>query len=285
MAADHSHAGTGAIVVISVWERPEGLRDYELDQTKKSVAEETHQRILEQRTRVGTDTSVRKQTPPAQQKDLIQKDHPEFAVRYRNAAGASIVHSGYKIDYWKTRGRVSPFFDGLAQGKFLASYCVEHGVFAPPIATCRSCLDDISENWTDLAHVEGTVQTWTSMHYTGPSFRNDLPFHNVLVEFSAEKDLLVDAVSKIELKNPKISTSMMSRLVLPDFMTEKDIFAGMKVKSVFNLKNPTGRVTDMWFEPAFSKTDWETRIKPSVSEYQKASNSKAFWRGVFPQPG
>jgi len=28
IAADHSHAGTGAVVTVSIWERPEGLPEY-----------------------------------------------------------------------------------------------------------------------------------------------------------------------------------------------------------------------------------------------------------------
>ena len=281
MAADHSHAGTGAIVVISVWERPEGLREYELDATKPSVAEITHQRIADQRERAEKGTGIRKPTPPTSQSDLLPKTHPEFTVRYKNSAGASIIQTPYHIDYFKTRGRVSPFFDGLAESKCLATYCPKHGVFIPPVGTCRhsDCLDDISENWTDLANVVGHIQTWTSMHYTGPSFRGDLPFHNILVEYPGEHKLK-DAVTGKELQNPKIFTAIMSRLVLPEWMSEKDIYAGMPVLPAFNTTNPTGRVTDMWYAPAFTKQEWESSIQFSVKENQKASNSEIFWRDV-----
>lgn len=284
MAADHSHAGTGAIVVISVWERPEGLREYEIDQTKPSVAEICHQRILDQRDRVEKGLSVRKSissSPPSTQSDLLKQSHPEFAMRYKNAAGASILQTSYKMDYFKTRGRVSPFFDALADGKLLVTYCPKHGIYVPPVANCRTCLDDISENWTDLSKIEGSVQTWTSMHYTGPSFKGDLPFHNILVEYPGEENVgLIDAVSKKPVENSKISTSIMSRLALPDWMMENEIFAGMKVKPMFEQNTPTGRITDMWFVPAFTQKEWESSIKQSVSDAQKASNSKAFWKGV-----
>jgi hypothetical protein len=63
-------------------------------------------------------------------------------------------------------------------------------------------------------------------------------------------------------------------------MMENEIFAGMKVKPMFEQNTPTGRITDMWFVPAFTQKEWESSIKQSVSDAQKASNSKAFWKGV-----
>ena len=236
-------------------------------------------RIEAQRKVAESGSGVRKPSPPTTPSDLLPSSHPEFKMRYKNAAGASIVHTPYQIDYFKTRGRVSPFFDGLGEGKCLATYCPDHGVFMAPVSTCRHCLDDISENWTDLAKVVGKIQTWTSMSYTGPSFKGDLPFHNVLVEFPGDHGL-VDAVTGEKLANQTVTTSVMSRLVLPDWMTQKDIYAGMPVRAQFNTRNPTGRATDMWYAPAFGRDEWEFTIKRSVTEQQKASNSNFFTRDV-----
>ena len=283
MAADHSHAGTGAIVVISVWERPDNLPEYVADASQPSVAETAHKRILTSREIAASGSGIRHPYPPSKPSDLLPNQHPEHAMRYKNSAGASIVQTPYHINYFKTRGRISPFFDQLGNGKLLASYCPNgHGVFMPPISTCRTCLDDISESWTDITHLVGRVQTWTSMYYTGPSFKGgDLPFHNILVEFTHNDKVITDAVSGEAVPNPKIATSIMSRLILPEWMTEKDIHAGMSVVPKFNTTNPTGRVTDMWFVPAFSQKEWETVIMPQVPELLKASNSKEyFWRDV-----
>jgi acetyl-CoA C-acetyltransferase len=279
MAADHSHAGTGAIVVISIWERPGDIGQYVVDPTKPSVADLAHARILEQRKIAAAGTGIRKPHPKTTGSSMLPSSHPEFDVRYRNSAGASIVHIPYQIDYYKTRGRVSPFFDGLAQGKLLATHCPTHGVFIPPVATCRHCLDDISENWTDFANITGRVQTWTSMHYTGPSFKGDLPFHNILVEYP-DTSALVDAVTGQPLPNASCATSIMSRLVLPSWMSEKDLYAGMPVVPRFNTINPSGRITDSWYVPAFTQAEWENEIKQTVTEMSKASNSPYFWRDV-----
>ena len=279
MAADHSHAGTGAIVVISVWERPEGLSDFEVDLSQPSVAELVHERILQSRKIAASGSGIRQPSPPTNRSDLLPSSHPEFNMRYKNSAGASILHTPYQIDYYKTRGKVSPFFDGLADGKMLATYC-RHGVFMPPVATCRTCLDDLSENWTDLARLTGRIQTWTSMSYTGPSFRgDDLPFHNVLIEFPNSPNLR-DAVTNEPVPNSTISTSIMSRLLLPDWLKPADIYAGMPVVPRFNSSSPTGRITDMWFVPAFERSQWLSQIQPAVPEQHKASNSAHFWRDV-----
>jgi hypothetical protein len=82
------------------------------------------------------------------------------------------------------------------------------------------------------------------------------------------------------LENPVCKTSIMSRLVLPYWMNEIDIFVGMMIRPDFNRHNPTGRVTDMWYVPDFTKEEWESKIKPSVQDTDRASNSQTFWRDV-----
>jgi len=142
----------------------------------------------------------------------------------------------------------------LSEGKLLGTYCEDHGIYIAPIAYCRQscCLKDISNNWTDLAKFTGHIQTWTTMNYAGPMFANDLPFHNILVEWDNNLEL-VDVVTGKKLKNTKFNTSFMGRLVLPSHLNEKDIFMGMPVVPKFNTKNPLGRMKDLWFEPNLPK--------------------------------
>jgi acetyl-CoA C-acetyltransferase len=278
-AADHSHGGTGAVVAVSIWERPEGLPSFEIDSTKPCVADREYQRITEQRNRVARLTGIRRPSPPARQSDLLSPEDPGHKVRYKNAAGASIIRSPYNIEYFKTRGRISPFFDGLQDQKLQVTYCPDHGVFIPPVAFCRehSCMRDISENWTDLAKEVGQIQTWSTMYYTGPSFKGELPFHNILVEYPGKRDL-VDVLNGDKLENPVIKTSIMSRLVLPKWLKENDIYVGMPVIPQFNTESPTGKVTDMWYVPNFTKEEWESAIKDSLSPEMRASNSEYFYR-------
>lgn len=117
-----------------------------------------------------------------------------------------------------------------------------------PIAYCRhsDCLDDISENWTDLSAFQCKIQTWTSMHYAGPSFKDQLPIHNCLLEWDNHLEL-VDVVTKEKLQNPTFNTSFMGKLILPDSFPETEIFAGMPLRPRFTDK-PRGRMMDLWFE-------------------------------------
>jgi acetyl-CoA C-acetyltransferase len=280
-ALDHSHGGTGAVVAVSIWERPQGLSEYSFDATKPSVADEAYRRIEEQRNRVSTGISVRKPAPPSTQSDVLQPDAAGGDFRYRNSAGATIVHSPYNIDYFKTRGRISPFFDGLPEGKIMVTYCPEHGVFIPPVAFCRKdgCMKDISENWTDIAAQVGQIQTWSTMRYTGPSFKGSLPFHNVLVEYQGAR-VLTDVISGCAVPRPTIETSVMSRLVLPSWLSESDIYRGMPVEPRFNTTDPKGKVTDMWYVPAFTREEWDSFIKASIPEKARGSNSDRFLEGV-----
>jgi acetyl-CoA C-acetyltransferase len=276
-AADHSHGGTGSVVAVSIWERPHGLPEYELDPSAISIADAAYQRIHEQRYRLAQGNTIRKPAPPAVQTEVVSPADPDLGFRYKNSAGASIIHTPCTIDYYKTRGRISPFFQGLAEGRCLATYCPDHGVNMPPVGNCRhsDCLEDISENWTDLANEVGSLQTWTVMHYTGPRFKGDLPFVNILVEYPGSRSL-IDAFDGRPVPNPVISTSIMSKLVLPEWMEVADIHTGMPVKAAFNRLTPTGNVTDMWFVPAFTRDEWQDSIRFTISEQQRASNSKMF---------
>jgi acetyl-CoA C-acetyltransferase len=282
LAADHSHAGTGAIVVISIWERPDGLPEYQIDPSLPSVADQVYERLLSHREIADKGHGVRvPSTKNIAKSDVLGPDSEQFTVRSKNSAGASILHSSYKFDYYKTRGRISPFFDGLAEGKLIVTYCPKHGIFIPPISTCRhsDCLDDISENWTELTKSTGRLQTWTTMQYTGPSFKGDTPFHNVLVEYP-DLTQCCDIVTGESISGLKCNTSIMSRLILPSFMAETDIYIGMPVRPKFNTSTPTGRITDMWYEPAFSEDEWLQEVSVSIPDNSKASNSEAFWRDV-----
>ena len=81
-----------------------------------------------------------------------------------------------------------------------------------------------------------------------------------------------------KLENPVIKTSIMSRVVLPKWLKENDIYVGMPVIPQFNTESPTGKVTDMWYVPNFTKEEWESEIKDSLSAEMRASNSEYFYR-------
>lgn len=281
MAADHSHAGTGCYVTVSIWERPEGLPEYEFGANETPVCDEVYARIAEQRKLAESGEGIRKggkEIAPTRS-DVLSPSDPQLGMRYTGSAGATIIHNPYSIDYYHTRGRVTPFFDALGDGKLLATYCPKHGIYLAPIANCRvsECLDDISDCWVDLASAPAYLQTWTSMHYAGPKFKNDLPFHNVLVEYHLTRDGFqpVDATTGKPLpqSGSDLRTSFMSRLKIPSWLPEENIYQGMPIRPKFNTTNPAGRMMDLWYEPAFDQAEWEQKIKPSVPDSAKGMYS------------
>jgi len=89
------------------------------------------------------------------------------------------------------------------------------------------------------------------MHYTGPMFTPELPIHNCLIEW--DDDLpLVDAVTGAKLPNTKFNTSFMGKLIIPESMSESEIYQGMPMRPRF-AKDPRGRMLDLWFEPDLPK--------------------------------
>jgi len=98
-------------------------------------------------------------------------------------------------------------------------------------------------------------------------WKNDLPFHNILAYWKDDLPL-VDAVSGKDVPVTKMLASFMSRLRIPDWMKEEEIYANMPIKPKFNTENPKGRMQDVWFEPAIEKEEWEL-MKNDIADLAK----------------
>jgi len=102
LAADHSHAGTGAVVTVTIWQRPKGLPEFQFNPKKEGyVCDRVIEKIMKQRETAEKQTGVRfnvKKNMP-QGTDLLQPSDPVLGFRYANNAGATIIHNPYKIDY------------------------------------------------------------------------------------------------------------------------------------------------------------------------------------------
>lgn len=101
IAADHSHAGTGAVVTVTLWQRPKGLPKFEFDGEKEGyVCDRAIAKIMEQRKRAEEGTGIRKNVHKTFPKgtDLLKPDDKALGFRYKNNAGATIIHNAYSID-------------------------------------------------------------------------------------------------------------------------------------------------------------------------------------------
>lgn len=81
IAADHSHAGTGAVVVVTIWERPDNLPEYKY--SGKPVSDKVIERILQQRETAEKETGIRFNVKKNMPKgtDLLDPNHKDLKYR------------------------------------------------------------------------------------------------------------------------------------------------------------------------------------------------------------
>lgn len=102
LAADHSHAGTGAYVTVTIWERPNDIKEFQHNEKDGYVIDRVIDKINKDReiANKGRTTHIRynvnKEMPKGS--DLLQPDDSKLAFRYANNAGATIIHNKYNID-------------------------------------------------------------------------------------------------------------------------------------------------------------------------------------------
>jgi len=137
-----------------------------------------------------------------------------------------IILDHYETDYHHSYGQDSPFFVGLSKGDLLGSRCITCGYFyATPRSHCMQCSSPT--RWEPLPHA-GQIHTFTVCYYGGESFLGETPFILILVEFQA------------------VDTLFLSRL---KGLSPHQVSIGLPVQARF-AKEPTFKVTDVWFEPA-----------------------------------
>ncbi len=125
-------------------------------------------------------------------------------------------------------GGTGRFFDGLRESKLMATRCTnadcdEKDLWLPPRCECVDCWH--ATEWVEAPQV-ATVYTHSVVKYPGAPFR------------------LPDGTPLISIEIEGVCTKLMSWLKegKPDF--------GMKVKAVFNTKNPTNTILDLAWIPA-----------------------------------
>lgn len=84
LAADHSHAGTGAVVTVTIWQRPKGLPEFKFNPKKDGqVCDRVIEKILKQRETADKQTGVRFNVKKNMPKgtDLLQPSDPALGFR------------------------------------------------------------------------------------------------------------------------------------------------------------------------------------------------------------
>lgn len=128
-----------------------------------------------------------------------------------------------------TYGGETPFFQGLARGKLMATRCNTKGCDAgdelmlPPRVYCPDCLEKME--WVELKNPDARVHTFIRVAYPGAFNRLEIPSQLISVEIKG------------------VSTIMMS--ILRD--AEPEI--GKPIEPRFNTQNPTFTILDLWWVP------------------------------------
>lgn len=131
-----------------------------------------------------------------------------------------------QIDYKYSYGLTSRFFREIRDNqRIYGSRCRSCGtVFLPPRAHCAECYCDTE--WTPCGN-EGTVKTFTIVHYAASAFFHKTPY---ICAF-----LLLDGAD----------TLMMSNVIMEDVSAAR---TGMRVKAVFK-EHRVGDMGDVYFVP------------------------------------
>ncbi|WP_337859869.1 Zn-ribbon domain-containing OB-fold protein [Ferroplasma sp.] len=136
-----------------------------------------------------------------------------------------IVEWNYTTEYRHSYAQDSPFFKALGENRLLGSMCPQckykYGTYRKYCMYCGSETEDIA------LPLKGKVHSFTTCYYSGESFKNDVPFTLVLVEF------------------PDIDSLFMSRLYIEDI---KKIKIGMEITAKFK-KFQDFTVNDVYFVP------------------------------------
>ena len=138
-----------------------------------------------------------------------------------------ILKYHYEIEYIHSYAQDSPFFRGLAEGKFLGSRCTRCRTdFPTPRGHCMEC--GAPTKWFPLPN-DAVVHTWTTCYFGSQAFLHETPFNLVLLEW------------------PGLSNTLfLARLI---GVTQDQIHIGMKVRAQYR-RNSKFTVTDVYFVPA-----------------------------------
>lgn len=142
---------------------------------------------------------------------------------------ALVIEWPRSLTHRHTYGKLSPFFQGLKEGRLLATRCVnteceENRLWLPPRADCPDCNQPMV--WEEIPQpIVGTIHTYARVEYAGAGIELTTPYYQIDVELPG-----VCTIFKgyLEYGTPQI---------------------GAKVKACFRTENPTNTILDMYWIP------------------------------------
>ncbi|MDX1612990.1 MAG: Zn-ribbon domain-containing OB-fold protein [Candidatus Promineifilaceae bacterium] len=152
----------------------------------------------------------------------------EAALQQLKKLSHLLIEQPYSITYLHSYGQDSPFFAGLANGRFLVNRDAESGyTYATPRG--HDMYSGAETEWVEIA-AEGAVHAFTVCHFGSEAFLPETPFVLALIAF------------------PGVDTLFLARLVGVDPQEATLGWIGMKVKGRFRRLSKL-KPTDVYFYP------------------------------------
>lgn len=150
-------------------------------------------------------------------------------TKIRQKEPATVIEWPRSITHVHTYGMLSPFFQGLREGRLMATRCPNTGctedrLWIPPRAHCPDCCTEMT--WETLPNpVIGTIHTFTEVVYAGTGMELTTPYWQIDVEI------------------PGLAT------IPKSYLLYGQPHIGMKVKAEFRTKKPTNTILDYYWIP------------------------------------
>jgi len=166
----------------------------------------------------------------AKWEEAISTEYIGTPQKVRQTEPAEVIEWPRSLIHIHTYGLLSPFFEGLKQGRLMATRCPnpdcpEKRLWLPPRADCPDCYQRME--WVEMAQpIVGQIYTFTMVDYAGIGVELKTPYWQIDVELPGCATVMKGYLAK---GKPKI---------------------GMKVRAAFRTENPSNTILDMYWVPA-----------------------------------
>ena len=162
--------------------------------------------------------------PPEEEGALVRE-----LFKQKVPEGIWVLKNPKEIVHNHSYGGLTPFFEGLTQGRLMATFCPNcwnGDIWLPPRVDCPDCWEKME--WFEVDTEGATVYSHSTTNYPGAGFKGTVPCPLISVEI------------------PGICTKLMSYLA--EF-GEGEPYIGMPVRPVFRTKRPTRTILDLSWVP------------------------------------
>lgn len=150
-------------------------------------------------------------------------------TKIRQTEPRTVIEWPRTLTHVHTYGMLSPFFQGLKEGKLMATFCPnkkceENRLWIPPRAHCPDCHTEMK--WKTLrSPVMGEVYAFAQVVYAGIGIELSTPYW------------------QIDVQIPGLAT------VPKSYLLYGKPYIGMKVRAEFRTEKPTNTILDYYWVP------------------------------------